>query len=328
VIHVHWVFGVGCKSPNCDTIVPKDGQAVVDEESALVEKNVVVGAEAEHVLRRVWPVVRGTNTANVSTFAVPTHWERKLDATDLTAVFVKLLHELRDRGRANDALDDPQGAIGFGVALWRCAVRTSVGTWLLLRQPNQARVVVEFSEAGIGSVVTDSASRWLLTLWSPRPSLIWAQPDQAETPDAVAVTPRLGPVTSDFVEAVVAVAGCWRVGLLTPWTAKDTNGKSIFFRVDKGRIVMMSDVLVRNLPPRRGVVAACTRIEDPVAVVLVVNVATVESNAVAPLFRIAGDARDPVVVESGLHRFTAPREGGTDGMTNELAEEVVDAAHG
>ena len=87
-----------------------DRQIVGDQNRMLVEEHVTVRTEAEHVLHRVWAVVRPSKRPDVATLCIGSHRRLQPSAADLTSVAVETLDLVADLSAANHSTRRDLGA--------------------------------------------------------------------------------------------------------------------------------------------------------------------------------------------------------------------------
>ena len=71
VVQVELVAAVHHERPERHAIVVSNVQILVHKETTLVESRMMVRAETEDIVKRVWPIVRRTQWADVGGFCIP-----------------------------------------------------------------------------------------------------------------------------------------------------------------------------------------------------------------------------------------------------------------
>jgi hypothetical protein len=73
------------------TFAAEQGEIIGYGNTAQLEENVVVGTEAQQILRRIRTVMRRGQRANVGGFSVRPNWRAKAGPTDLTTIMIQFL---------------------------------------------------------------------------------------------------------------------------------------------------------------------------------------------------------------------------------------------
>jgi hypothetical protein len=96
-----------------------EAQIVLDGKGTEIEQYVVIGAQAQNVVGRVWPMVRRAKRADVGPLGIWPSWGFEPYTANLALVFVQRLHVVGTICVPNDSLDGRLAASRFAGISWR-----------------------------------------------------------------------------------------------------------------------------------------------------------------------------------------------------------------